>query len=163
MRPSWTYKLGENIVSMAKEEKNLGVVIQDNLSAEKHINRIFGDIFMMLRNIRMAYHFLDKDMRKIIITMIRPELEYVEVIWSTYKKKHVLKLERIQRIATKMVQELEGLPQEERLKEMHLITLKERRERGDLIITIYKLMNNLEETDREDLILRRKGEAGNLR
>ena len=41
---------------------------------------------------------------------------------------------------------------------MHLTTLKERRERGDLII-IYKLMNNLEETDREDLILRRKGEA----
>ena len=45
---------------------------------------------------------------------------------------------------------------------MHLTTLKERRERGDLII-IYKLMNNLEETDREDLILRRKGEARHLR
>ena len=44
---------------------------------------------------------------------------------------------------------------------MHL-TLKERREKGDLI-TIYKLMNNLEEIDREDLILRRKGKARNLR
>ena len=41
---------------------------------------------------------------------------------------------------------------------MHLKSLKERRERGDLI-TIYKLMKNLEETDRKDLILRRKGEA----
>ena len=60
-----------------------------------------------------------------------------------------------------MMPELEDLPYEERLKEMHL-TLKERRERGNLI-TIYKLMNNLEETDREDLILRRKGEARNLR
>ncbi|ORD92794.1 hypothetical protein ECANGB1_330 [Enterospora canceri] len=39
---------------------------------------------------------------------------------------------------------------------MHLTTLKERREKGDLI-TIYKLMNNLEEIDRKDLILRRKG------
>ena len=36
------------------------------------------------------------------------------------------------------------------------------RERCDLI-TIYKLMNNLEETDRKELILRRKGEAINLR
>ena len=44
---------------------------------------------------------------------------------------------------------------------MHLTTLKERRERGDLI-TIQKLMNNLEETDRKDLILRRKGEAKNF-
>ena len=45
---------------------------------------------------------------------------------------------------------------------MHLNTLEERKERRD-IITIYKLTNNLEETDRKDLILRRKGEARNLR
>ena len=42
------------------------------------------------------------------------------------KKMHVLKLERIQRIAIKMVPELEDLTYEERLKEMHLITLTER-------------------------------------
>ena len=60
MRPSWTYKLGENIISIAKEEKNLGVVIHDNLSQQKHINRIFGNTFMMLRNIRMAFHFFRK-------------------------------------------------------------------------------------------------------
>ena len=78
------------------------------------------------------------------------------------QKKHVLKLERIQRIATKKVPELEDLTYEERLKEMHHTTLKERRERSDMI-TIYKLMNNLEETDRKELILRRKGEATNLR
>ena len=51
MIPSWTYKLGKNIISIEKEEKDLGVVIQDNLSPEKHIDKIFGDIFMMLRNI----------------------------------------------------------------------------------------------------------------
>ena len=74
----------------------------------------------------------------------------------------MLKLERVQRIATKMLPELEHLTYEERLKEMHLTTLKERRESGDLI-TVYKLMSSLEETDRKDLILRRKGEARNLR
>ena len=53
MRPSWTYKFGQNIISIEKEEKGLGVLVQDNLSPEKHINRIFGDTFMMLRNIRV--------------------------------------------------------------------------------------------------------------
>ena len=43
---------------------------------------------------------------------------------------------------------------------MHRTTLRERREGGD---KIYKLMNNLEETDRKNLILRRKTEAKNLR
>ena len=56
-----------------------------------------------------------------------------------------------------MVPDLEDLIYEERLKEMHRTTMKERRERGDLI-TIYKLMNNLKETDRIDLILRRNGD-----
>ena len=73
----------------------------------------------------------------------------------------MLKLEKIQRIATKMMPELDYLLYEERLKEMHLTTLKKRRE-GDLI-TIYKLMNKLKETDRKYLILRRKGEARNMR
>ena len=45
--------------------------------------------FMMLLNIRMDFHFLDKDvMRKIITTMIRPKLEYAEIIWSPHKKKY---------------------------------------------------------------------------
>ena len=68
---------------------------------------------------------------------------------------------RIQRIATKMLPELKDLPYEERLKEMHLTTQRKKREIGDLI-TIYKLMSNLEETDRKNLIMKRKGEARNL-
>ena len=61
MRPSWTYKLWKSIISIATEENILGVIIQDNLSPEKHIDKIFGDTFIMLRNIWMAFHFLDKD------------------------------------------------------------------------------------------------------
>ena len=62
----------------------------------------------MLRNIWMAFHFLDTDIiRKIIITIIRPKLEYAKVTWSQYKKKHVLKLERILRIPTNMMLDLE--------------------------------------------------------
>ena len=50
--------------------------------------------------------------------MIRPKLEYAEAIWSPQNKKHVLKLERIQRIVTKLVPELKDLRYKDRLKEM---------------------------------------------
>ena len=49
------------------------------------------------------------------------------VILFSNKKKYVLKLKRKQRLATKMVPDLENLTYEERLKEMHLTTLKERK------------------------------------
>ena len=48
--------------------------------------------------------------------MIRPKLEYAEVISFPHKKKHVLKLGEIQRIATKMVPDLEDSTYEKRLK-----------------------------------------------
>ena len=63
--------------------------------------------------------------------MIRAKLEFAEVIRSPHKEKNVLKLERIQRIATKMVPDLDDLIYEERLKEMQLTKLKERRESGN--------------------------------
>ena len=60
--------------------------------------------------------------------MIRPKLQYAEVTRFPYRKEHVLKLERIQRIATKMVTELKHLTYEERLKEMHLQEMHLKRE-----------------------------------
>ena len=50
----------------------------------------------MLANIRVAFHHMDKDMMKRILTsMIRPRLEYAAVVWSPHAKKDIRKLERI--------------------------------------------------------------------
>ncbi len=105
-RPEWIYKMGEEVIKRNEHERDLGVIVQDNLSPEKHINNIFGDAYGMLRNVRTAFNYMDKDtMRKILITMIRPKLEYAVVVWSAHKKKHIRKLERIEKIATTLVPE----------------------------------------------------------
>ncbi len=93
-------------------------------------------------------------MRKITTTMIRPKLEYAEAVWSPHKKKHTKKLERIERISTKLVSDFKKLTYEERWKEMQLITLEEKRGREDLII-IYKLAYQIERVYNEALILLR--------
>lgn len=46
------------------EEKDLGVLIKDNLSPEKQINKLLRDVYQMLRNVKVVLHFLDKDMKK---------------------------------------------------------------------------------------------------
>ncbi len=151
-RPTFDYKMGRETIVKRREERDLGVVVQDTLSPEKHINGIFASTYRTLANIRVAFSYMDTNMmKKIITSMIRPKIEYAAVIWSPYKKKDIRKLERIQRAATKMVPELRDCTYEERLKEMGLPTLENRRERGDLI-TMYKIVNHMEKIDRQDLV-----------
>ena len=58
----------------------------------------------------MAFSCLDADMmKKLISSMIRPRLEYAAIVWSLHTKKNIRKLERVQRAATKLVQELKDL------------------------------------------------------
>ena len=122
--------MGQKEILKTKEKKDLGVVIQDTLSPEQHKNQLFGSTYRTLTNINVAFHYMDKDMMKKILTnMICPRLEYASVVWSPNAKEDIRKLVRIQRVATKMVPELRELTYEDRLKEIGLPTLQDRRER----------------------------------
>ena len=155
-RPIWDYKLGEDIIMKSKEEKDLGVTMQDTLSPERHISGIFNSTYRLLTNIRVSFNYMDTSMmRKIITSIVRPRIEYAAVVWSPNMKKDIRKIERIQRTATKMVPELKDLTYEERLTVMGLPTLQDRRERGDLI-TMYKIISGMEKIDNEELVVVRE-------
>ena len=47
--------------------------IIDNMSPEKHINKITGETYYLLRNIQVAFTYVDEDMiKKLITTLLRP-------------------------------------------------------------------------------------------
>ncbi|MPC52788.1 hypothetical protein E2C01_046665 [Portunus trituberculatus] len=61
-RPLWNCLMGKEQIMKTKEEKELGVIIQENLSPKKHISIIFGLSYKMLTNIRVTFQYMDKDM-----------------------------------------------------------------------------------------------------
>ncbi len=53
------------------EEKDLKVLVTDNLSPERHVNKITAETYKLLRNISAAFTYLDKNVvRKLIVTLI---------------------------------------------------------------------------------------------
>ena len=73
--------------------------------------------------------------------LVRPILEYGNVVWSPYKKKDIDAIESIQRHYTKSISGMRFLPYENRMKILELPSLHYRRLRGDLIET-FKILNN---------------------
>ena len=71
--------------------------------------------------------------------MVRSHLEYGNCVWSPTRIMDIEKLERVQKIATKMIFFDKQIGYEERLKSLNLPTLKYRRARGDMIET-YKII-----------------------
>jgi len=62
-------------------------------------------------------------MKQLYTVMVRPHLEYGNVVWHPQFKKDMELVEAVQRRATKMVPGLRNLSYEERLRCMHLYHL----------------------------------------
>lgn len=74
--------------------------------------------------------------------LVRPHLEYGQVIWHPHLRRHINMIEAVQQRATKQVPALKDLSYEDRLRRLKLPTLAYRRHRGDMIET-YKTLHNL--------------------
>ena len=73
-------------------------------------------------------------------SLVRPHLQYCCQVWCPHYKKDIKLIEGVQRHATKLVHSLENLNYDDRLKELGLTRLDNRRLRSDLIET-FKIIN----------------------
>ena len=115
-------------------EKDLGVQVDNELKFARHINTQVNKANRIVGLIRRSFSHIDKDgMRQMYISMVRPHLEFANVVWSPHYDKDINIIEQVQRRTTKLIPGLKNLSYEDRLKEMDLPTLAYRRKRGDLI------------------------------
>ena len=84
--------------------------------------------------VRRTFVYLDKKMVvQLYTSLVRPILEYGNVIWSPHLQSHIKQLEKVQHRATKLLSCLADMPYEQRLEELKLPSLAYRRMRGDVI------------------------------
>ena len=148
--PKVTYTLYGQELKTSKVEKDLGVLVSDDLKPGKHIGGVVARANRMVGLIRRTFSYIDKEMcRTLYCTLVRPHLEYAVQSWSPFYRKDINELEKVQRRMTKLVPELKDLTYEERCRQLDLTTLEKRRERGDLIET-YKIVHGRENIRKED-------------
>ena len=79
-------------------------------------------------------------------TYVRPHLEYAVQAWSPWTMGDKEVLEAVQRRAVKAVSNLRGKTYEDRLRELNLESLEDRRKRGDLL-QAYRVLTSKDNVD----------------
>ena len=127
-------------VTYTSSEKDIGVIFDERLTFEQHLNEKINKANSIVGIIRRTFEYLDtSNFMQLYKSLVRPHIEYANQIWTPYLKKHITALENVQRRATKLIPSLKDLSYPERLRALNLPTLAYRRRRGDMI-ELYKIL-----------------------
>lgn len=144
------YTIGDTLLSCTEVEKDLGVLIDSELKFKQHAAAAVAKATQLLAVIRRSFALLDERTLPILYkSLVRPHLEFGNLVWGPFNRTDQKKLERVQRRATRLVTRLRHLPYEIRLKSLQLPSLYYRRKRGDMIFT-YQLFHNGVDADPAD-------------
>jgi len=137
----------QSIINSCSSEKDLGVTFDSDFTFDVHINTAINKANKMLGVIRRVFSFIDKEsFLNLYKSLVRPHLEYGNIIWYPFLKRQSAAIERVQRRSTKLIPELKHLSYTERLAALRLPSLKTRRIRGDLIQT-FKIFRQIDDLD----------------
>ena len=78
--------------------------------------------------------------RPIIQILVRPNIEHALQFWSAHLRRDIDKMEKIQRRATKMIPEIRNHSYHQRIQDLDLMSLVQRRLQGQLI-EVFKYLN----------------------
>ena len=138
--PGLPYNINGTEIESVTTEKDIGFWIRGDLSTSTHVQKARCKAMAEISRIRRNFSFIDKRAFCILYNQrIRPHLDYGMTACPPGTVAEAKLLESVQSKATAMVHGLKHRNSEERRKALGLMTLEQRRERGDLI-EVYKIL-----------------------
>jgi hypothetical protein len=139
-------------LKVIKEEKDIGVIIDDKLSFSSHMSTKINKANAIMGTIRRTYAYMDEESFLLLYkALVRPHLEYANQVWAPNLKKDIVAIENVQRRATKLIPGYKDLTYKERLEHLKLPTLAYRRLRGDMI-EMYKILTGKYDPNVSDFV-----------
>jgi ribonuclease P/MRP protein subunit RPP40 len=140
--PKYQYKMAGQTLSVASEEKDIGVTATNALKPSAQCARAAKTAQTVLGQISRAFHYRDRHVfMRLYKQYVRPHLEFAVQAWSPWTETDRECLERVQKRAVGMVSGLQNHEYEERLVELGMTTLAERRHRADMHM-VHKILKN---------------------
>ena len=137
------YAPAGHVIASTDEEKDLDVIIHKSVKPSKHCAEAAKKGNQVLGQMSRSFTYRDRNWIYLYTTYVRHHLEYAVQAWRPWLQADIDCLEKVQRRAVNMVSGLRGVTYLDKLKEVGLTTLEERRTRGDMLLMWRARSDNL--------------------
>jgi hypothetical protein len=139
--PAFNYTVNGQVLEETKEERDIGVIVSSSMKPTAQCMRAAKTAQTVLGQLSRAFHYRDRHIfLRLYKQYVRPHLEFSIQAWAPRTEGDRNCLEKVQQRAIKMVSGLKSNIYEERLRELNLPILLERRHQMDMAM-VHKILH----------------------
>ena len=145
--PKFEYFIDNVKLQKIDSEKDLGILTSSTLKPSQQCQEAARKANFVLNQTLKAFHYRDKTVfLQLYKRYIRPHLEFSTVTWNPWTAADVEILEQVQKRAVNSICGLNSSNYADKLKELKITSLEDRRTRFDMI-QVYKILNKVDKVE----------------
>ena len=160
------YTLGNNILDYDTNEKDLGVIVNNNFSWNNQHDQVISKASQMLGLTKRTCHFVVSNHRKrtLYLAMVRSQFEHCSAIWRPVTPTQIFRFESVQKNAIKWILNEEFIRYSDnetyikKCKEINILSISKKFDLNDLVF-FHKIINGYVDTKLPEYVSKFTGES----
>jgi hypothetical protein len=97
-------QVGSDVIQPVNVIRDLGVLLDQEISMKQHINRVTSNCFFQIRRLKQVRHILGPEITTSLITaFVTSRLDYCNAVLAGLPKSTVAPLQRVQNAAARLI------------------------------------------------------------